>query len=117
MTPEWPGTFAGRFALTLFIVLAVLFALALFGYLTGGWEETAKAEQASPPPSVYDRRIAEIDREAIEGAYREHNQKLYSVWMSDPSHAEAPARAGRGARNGRKAYIDAMTAVDKRSPQ
>ena len=104
-----------RAALTFVIVLVVLLLLALIGYLGGGWED-AKAE-TSPPPSIYDARIAEIDREAIEGAYRAHIQKLYGVWMLDPSHAEAPARAARGARNGRKAYIDAMTAVDKRSPR
>jgi hypothetical protein len=29
-----------RIAITVIIVLAILFALALYGYLTGGWEAT-----------------------------------------------------------------------------
>ena len=103
-----------RVALTVAIVLVILFALALSGYLSGRWDEAgAAAIEASP----YDARIAELEREAIEAAFQEHVRKLYSVWMADPSNAEAPRRAGKGAANGRRAYIDAMTTIDQRAPQ
>jgi hypothetical protein len=113
-------TFGQRFALTVVICLVILFALALFGYLTDRWDDIpyglASAE-SYPGHSRYDQRIAQLEREAIEQAFQEHVRKLYSVWMGDPSNPESARRAGVGARNGRKAYIDAMTAIDIRAPQ
>jgi hypothetical protein len=101
-----------RVALTVVIVLIILFALALCGYLTGGWDN---ADAAPTEASPYDTRLAELDREAIEAAYGEHIRKLYSVWMADPGNPESARRVGNGARNGRRAYIDAMIAVDQRT--
>jgi hypothetical protein len=107
-------TFGQRAALTVVICLVILFALALFGYLTGGWDE---ADAAPFDASPYDARIAEIEREAVDAAFAEHVRKLYGVWMADPGNVEAPRRAGKGAQNGRRAYIDAMGAIDLRAPQ
>lgn len=103
-------TFGERFVLTLVIVLVLLFALALVGYLTGGWEAQAESE---PPPSKYDERLIALDREAVEGAYKAHIQNLYQVWMK-AGDEHAAQRAATGARKGRKAFIDAMTAIDHR---
>jgi hypothetical protein len=100
-----------RIAITVVIVLAILFALALYGYLTGSWE----AEAQTVPPSKYDKRIAELDREAIDEAYKEKIIALFNTWLSDPS--EQPSRAVKGAQNARRAYIGAMQAIERKEAE
>jgi hypothetical protein len=100
-----------RIAITIIIVLAILFALALYGYLTGGWE----AEAQVVPPSKYDKRIAELDREAIDSAYKEKIVALFQGWLSDPK--EQPSRALKGAQNARRAYISAMEAIERKEAE
>jgi hypothetical protein len=100
-----------RIAITVIIVLAILFALALYGYLTGGWE----AEAQTLPPSKFDKRIAELDREAIDEAYKEKIMALFNTWLSDPS--EQPSRAVKGAQNARRAYIGAMQAIERKEAE
>ena len=100
-----------RIVITVIILLVILFALALFGYLTGGWE----AEAQAIPPSKYDKRIAELDREAIDEAYRDKIIALFGTWLSDPS--EQPSRAVKGAQNARRAYIGAMQAIEKKEAE
>jgi hypothetical protein len=100
-----------RIAITVVIVLAILFALALFGYLTGGWD----AEAQVVPPSKYDKHIAELDRAAIDEAYKEKIIALFQTWLSDPS--EQPSRAVKGAQNARRAYIGAMQAIERKEAE
>jgi hypothetical protein len=100
-----------RIAITVIIVLVILFALALFGYLTGGWD----AEAQAIPPSKYDKRIAELDREAIDEAYKEKIQALFNTWLSDTS--DQPSRAIKGAQNARRAYIGAMQAIERKEAE
>jgi hypothetical protein len=100
-----------RIAITVIVMLAILFALALYGYLTGGWE----AEAQPLPPSKYDKRIAELDREAIDEAYKEKIIALFNTWLSDPS--EQPSRAVKGAQNARRAYIGAMQAIERKEAE
>ena len=102
-------TLGHRIALTFVIVLVILFALALFGYLTGGWDV-----QAEPlPSSKYDERLKQLDIEAIENAYKSQIEHLFQIWMKDDTGQ--PARAVNGARQARKAFIGAMTEIDKRA--
>jgi hypothetical protein len=99
-----------RIALTFVIVLAILLALALFGYLTGGWDDAA----AQPPlsSSKYDQDIIELDRVALNEAYRERVRHLFGVWMADPR--DQPNRALTGVANARRAFIGALTEIEKR---
>jgi hypothetical protein len=85
-----------------------LFALALFGYLTGGWDVQA---ETTLPPSKWDDRIAELDKEAVETAYKTQIEHLFEIWMKDDRGQ--PDRAVTGARNARKAFIGAMNAIDR----
>jgi hypothetical protein len=74
--------------------------------------DQATASQ-DPPISKYEERFIELDREAIEGAYREHIQKLYSVWMQNYT-PDQPSRAVTGAQNAREAFINSMDAIERR---
>jgi hypothetical protein len=103
-----------RIALTFFIVLVILFALALFGYLSGRWEE-AEAQGAPVVPSKYDDQIDELERQALGEAFKKHLGQLYSVWVTDNYQPRFPPKAVVGMRNNRDAYIRAMEAIDKRT--
>jgi len=97
-----------RVMLTVALIVIIIILLACVGYLSGRWE----AEAQVVPPSKFDKRIAELDREAIDLAYKEKIQALFNTWLSDPS--EQPSRAVRGAQNARRAYIGAMIEIEKR---
>jgi hypothetical protein len=100
-----------RVMLTVAIVVILIILLACVGYLSGRWE----AEAQGVPPSKFDKRIAELDREAIDEAYKEKVMALFNTWLSDPS--EQPSRAVKGAQNARRAYIGAMQAIEKKEAE
>jgi hypothetical protein len=106
-----------RIAITVIIVLAILFALALIGYLTGGWEAEAQTESRrlglQPLPiSKFEKRLLELDRDAADQAYREQIMHLFQTWMRD--EREQPLRATTGARQARSAYERVINAIEER---
>jgi hypothetical protein len=108
-----------RIALTFFIVLVILFAMAAFGYFTGGWDAVGAAKDAHPyedPPlqPKYEAQLLELDRAAVDSAYTEHIKLVFGVWMKGPSDPGAPKRAGVGARNARDGYVISMEAIERR---
>ena len=113
MKPLEQMTFGQRFALTVVICLTILFALALFGYLSGRWDE-AGAQGAPVVPSKYDDRIDELERQAIDDAFKRYIGQLYNIWVTDAYQPRIPPRALTGARNARDAYIRSMDAIEKR---
>ena len=86
-----------------FMTMMSIVALAL---------STSAVTVYDPPPSKWDRRITELDRQAVEAAYAEQIRQLFSVWMKDAR--DQPDRAINGARQARRAYIAAMTEIEKR---
>ena len=65
-----------------------------------------------PPRSAYEERIAVLEREAIDTAYRQQISALYLTWLKDPSGQ--PHRALMGERRARAAYIDIMKGMEER---
>jgi hypothetical protein len=102
-----------RAMLTVAICIIILLALALFGYLSGGWDE-AGAQGAPVAPSKYDDRIGELETQAIEEAFKQHIMKLYSIWVTDNYQPKFPPKAIVGARNARDAFIRSMDAIERR---
>jgi hypothetical protein len=95
------------------IVVCILVIIAAIGFLTGRWSQEAQsAEPVKLESSKYDERIIELDRQALEQAYMTQVAHVFAVWVKDG--VPPPARAAVGFSNARKAYIDAMTAIDKR---
>ena len=101
-----------RIAITFCIVLAILFALALIGFLSGRWEQASAEGFQEPPVSPYDDTMRAIELEAIEESYRDRLTILFSVWMKDDTGQ--PARAIQGARKARHAFIAVMQEIEKR---
>lgn len=97
--------------------------VGLLGFLLGTFfvALTAASQSAAPsyppalPPSQHDARILALDTEAIEAAYREHVQRMYSGWMKDD--AGQPTRALTGVRQAQRAYIASMDAIKRRQEE
>jgi hypothetical protein len=104
-----------RIIITFCIVLACLFGLALIGYLTGGWDQARGANILDEPEiSRFESDILRLDKEAMDKALVAHLQLLFTTWMKDYGSDGIETRVVRGANNGRKAYIKAMEAIEKR---
>jgi len=98
-----------RIMLTLVIVLIILFAMAIFGWMGGSWDEAPAQELQA---SKFDGRLIGLDKQALDEAYKERVRHLFEVWMKDESGQ--PGRAIVGVRQARRAYIEAMTKVEER---
>ena len=106
-----------RIVLTVAICLIILFALALCGYLTGGWDEAGAAPSPTEVPVVtskYDDHIDDLERQAIDEAFKKYVGNLYNIWVTDNYQPRIPPKALTGARNARDAYIRAMDAIERR---
>jgi hypothetical protein len=101
-----------RIVVTFIIVLVIILALALIGYLSGRWE--AEAQGAPVVASKWDDQIDELERAALGEAFKKHIMQLYSVWVTDNYQPRIPPKAIVGARNARDAYIRSMEAIEKR---
>jgi hypothetical protein len=73
---------------------------------------SAVAEETPQPPSPYDAHIRELDRMALDDAYRTQLANLFRNWMVDP-HGQ-PRRAIVGANRARRAYLQVMQEIEKR---
>lgn len=106
-----------RIALTLVIVLVILFALALFGYLSGRWDD---AQAQATVPGLYDgvptdATLLQLDRQALDEAYHAHLIKLWGVWLADG--ARDARRISNGLHIARQAYGQAAAQIAKREQQ
>jgi hypothetical protein len=111
-TPEQQPV--GHIALTFVIVVVMLFALAFIGWISGRWDEAPAAVSTIKVPldPRHEQKFIELDRAAIEAAYRDQIMHLFEVWMKDDSGQ--PDRAVKGARQARKAFASSMDAIDER---
>ena len=105
-------SFGQRAMLTVAIVVIILIVLALFGYLTGRWE--VEAQGAPLISSKWDDHIDELERQALDDAFKKYIGQLYNIWVTDNYQPRIPPRALTGARNARDAYIRSMDAIEKR---
>ena len=82
---------------------------------------SASAQLPQPPPplpyvvSKYEGRLLELERAAIDDAFKQKITSLWIVWMSDDKGQ--PARAVAGATLARKAYIASMREIERREQE
>jgi hypothetical protein len=125
MKPFGQMTFGQRFALTVVICLAILFALAAYGYFSGRWEDDENnahlwglaAAESRPELCMDDEtreRVRKLFLDALDLAFKEKVEKLYEIWLSDPTGQ--PARAAKGADSALRAYSQARAAAMKFNP-
>ena len=65
------------------------------------------------PPSIHDERLIALDKAALERAYQEQMVHLFAVWLRDQT--KQPERFKAGARQARRAYIEAMAGIEQRA--
>jgi hypothetical protein len=92
------------------VVITVLTTLMLIALL----EEAEGKTEVVVAPSKYDARIGELEREAIEAAFKQHIGQLYKIWVTDNYEPKFPPKAIVGARNARDAFIRSMDAIEER---
>jgi len=131
-----------RIALTLIVVLVILFALALWGFLTGGWQDQAKVSQfqlaseqeitlisyaqsvalaQGQPIDVYagippDTKLLALDKQALEQAYTARLIRLFDVWLSS-SGGQDPTQFQNGLRIARRGYTLVAEALARRETE
>jgi hypothetical protein len=97
-----------RIMLTFVIVVVILLLLAAFGYLTGRWDEAGAQAITS---SKWDARMIELDKDALDQAYKSHLVLVWTNWLKDGG---PPTRHAIGFANARNGYIASMTEIEKR---
>jgi hypothetical protein len=97
------------------LIGALFLGALLYGIVT----LAAENKKALPPMPVpeemvnkYAARLAQLDEEAIEAAYKEQIQLLFAGWMKDATGQ--PERALNGAVNARNAFVAAMHEIETR---
>ncbi|HEX4500589.1 MAG TPA: hypothetical protein VH187_05365 [Scandinavium sp.] len=108
-------TIGQRIALTVVIVLVILFAMAVAGFISGRWDEAPA--QAITDINLYgdvplDTTLLRLDRRALDEAYHAQLLKLWGVWLADG--ARHPGNFQNGLGNARRAYGLALQAIIKR---
>src|SRR5215475_8429147 len=102
-----------RAVLTFIIIVIVLLALALIGFLSGGWDDArGQALVLTLPPSKWDSKILELDKEALDEAYRTKMRQLFDVWVREGR--ENPERPMKGGAEAKRAYIELMKIYEAR---
>jgi|SRR5215467_12085304 len=111
------------------LILAIAIVLAVFLLLLGlsRWFGEAAAQKIPelpplPPKGAFigkatpwDQKMIDLDREALDLAYKDTIQHLFSVWTRDDEGQ--PARAIKGAIQARRAYILVSEGLDRREQE
>jgi hypothetical protein len=89
--------------------------LALAGWITGGWDESPAAPIDLYGDLPHDAKLLQVDREALDKAYNQHVQKLFTVWLTDGAKDATYFRKGMGIARG--AYAQAVQAIERRDKE
>ena|SRR5215469_7458806 len=105
-----------KFLLTIIIVLMILFAFAAYGYFTGAWKSGAEAAaKIYIIPERFQKELIELDKKALDEAYTNHVNHLFSTWVSQTPHlGHESSRITTGLANVHEAWVIAMEGIEKR---
>ena len=123
-----------RIALTIVIVLVILFAMALAGWLTGGWDQvssedgplfevqsdtykkyTLTQEPLYPDDIPLDGKLLALDKRALDEAYHQQLLLLWSVFLKEGG--KDSSRMNNGLRIARSAYAVAQERIEAREKE
>src|SRR5262245_19543310 len=92
------------------LVIATVVLVVVMALLLASHGETQKPE---PAPSQWDTDIIELDKQALDAAYRQHAVLLFNNWLKEGVPTPA-TRAKAGFINARRGYIAARDAIEMR---
>jgi hypothetical protein len=96
-----------RARIVLFVVVVFIVSLLLM-FVQAESEETEQIYQGVP----IDGHLLQLDKEALELAYKDHLKLLFSVWLKDD--ISTVHRINTGLRNSRRAYAHAAEQIERR---
>jgi hypothetical protein len=102
-----------RSMVTVAVLVMVVLLLALFGYLSGGWDAEGQTHQSCVDAKTRDL-IRELSLDAIDDSFKKHVVLLFDIWVKDP--AEQPKRAKNGMQAAISAYVRARGDAMKWEP-
>ena len=107
---------ASRVLIGIAAVAAAFFLISMLNFCAPESQgEEARGPLAYASNSPYEKRLIELDKEAIEQAYQAHIQKLFHIWVTDYVAGETrQPRATKGAQNARGAFERSMEAIKAR---
>jgi len=96
------------------IIIAAAIVLAVFLVLLGvsRWFGEAEAQALIPKATPWDARMLELDREALDEAYKDVITHLFEVFVR--GDADQPGRTIIGAAKARRSYAQVMEAIERR---
>jgi len=94
------------------VLIAIIIAVGLLLFLPDATGEQKIAEQRVP--SKWDDHIDDLERQALDEAFKRHIMQLYNVWVTDNYQPKIPPKAVIGARNARDAYVRSMESIEQR---
>ena len=104
-------TIGQRIALTLVIILVILFALAFVGWISGGWDAAAQRAIVCSDDAEAREQVRKTTQSALTEALHNQVEHLFSIWMKDETGQ--PQRAATGVRQAAKGYLHARTQIAK----
>jgi len=106
--------FDGQARQYLWAILALAIAVLLAYILLSLAKDDAESQPLvlMLPPSKWDAKILELDKQALDEAYIHKLKLLFDVWVREGR--DNPERPIKGAAEARRAYVDIMKAIEMR---
>src|SRR5262245_55305170 len=107
-------SFPARVTLTMAVVVIVIILLAFIGWVTGRWE--AQAQSIEPPlvltlpPTKWDAKLLELDKEALDKAYIAKIQQLFDVYVREGLATSEGVMKGHA--NAQRAWLQGQRAIE-----
>lgn len=105
-----------RVMLTMIIVVAVILLLAFVGWCSGRWEAGAQPIPQpmvlTLPPTKWDQKMLELDRQALDSAYVKKIEHIFDVFVREG--VGSPEGPMKGHANAQRAYIYGQQALEIR---
>jgi len=118
LTAPEQQTFAQRIVLTTVIVIAVLLILAIIGWALGPDEAQGQAREQSIepslmltlPPTKWDAKLLELDRQALDAAYVKKVEQLFDVFVREGLSTDEGIMKGHA--QAQRAYLKGQRAIE-----
>jgi|SRR5215475_5588397 len=107
-----------RIITTVILILVILAVLSFIGWISGGWEAQGQAREQSVepsliltlPPTKWDGKLLELDKQALDEAYIAKVKQLFDVWVREGLSSDEGAMKGHA--QAQRAYLKAQRAVE-----
>ena len=104
---------ARRAIATFISIVVIVIIMAIYGCVRD--DDRAKAEERIYQGVPLNKHLLELDKQALEAAYKDHLKLLFSVWLKDD--VSVVHRINEGLRRARRAYDEASARIQEREKQ